>query len=48
MEVGDAIRAELQAELDGGAPTGLRPCLDGGELYQTQRWAILVGRKRTG
>jgi len=44
-DIGEAIRAELTAELDGGAPTGMRPHLRHGELYQTQRWAIVVGQK---
>ena len=42
----DAVRAALEAELDGGAPTGMRPHLHDGALHFTQRWAILVGEKR--
>ncbi|MFL5911563.1 MAG: class I SAM-dependent methyltransferase [Gaiellaceae bacterium] len=44
-EVGDAIRAELQAELAGGAPTGMRPELRDGVLHQTQRWAVFLAQK---
>jgi ubiquinone/menaquinone biosynthesis C-methylase UbiE len=44
-EIGAAIRSELQAELDGGPPTGMRPEVREGKLHQTQRWAILVAQK---
>ncbi|TMK41924.1 MAG: class I SAM-dependent methyltransferase [Actinobacteria bacterium] len=44
-EVGETVREALAAELDGGAPTGMRPHIRDGELYQTQRWAILVAAK---
>lgn len=42
-EVASQLRAELEAELSGGAPTGMRPQRRDGELYFTQRWAIAVG-----
>ncbi|HEX6689242.1 MAG TPA: methyltransferase domain-containing protein [Solirubrobacterales bacterium] len=45
-EVAAQLRAELDAELSGGAPTGMRPQRRDGELYFTQRWAIAVGRPR--
>jgi ubiquinone/menaquinone biosynthesis C-methylase UbiE len=45
-EAAEQIRAELEAELDGGRPTGMRPLRDDGRLLLTQRWAILVGEKR--
>ena len=44
-EIAGAITGELQAELDGGAPTGLRPLMRDGKLHITQRWAILVTRR---
>lgn len=44
----DAIRGELEAELTGGAPTGLRPLMRDGRLHVTQRWAILVTRRTAG
>ncbi|HSS04886.1 MAG TPA: class I SAM-dependent methyltransferase, partial [Solirubrobacterales bacterium] len=43
-EVSSKLRGELEAELAGGAPTGMRPHLEAGELHFTQRWAIAVGR----
>jgi SAM-dependent methyltransferase len=43
-EVGAQLRAELEAELSGGDPTGMRPQRRDGELYFTQRWAIAAGR----
>ena len=36
------IRAELEAEREGGPPTGMRPALERGRLSFTQRWAICV------
>ena len=45
-DVADTIRAELRAELAGGAPTGMRPVDDGG-LHYTQTWEIAVGRVTT-
>jgi ubiquinone/menaquinone biosynthesis C-methylase UbiE len=44
-ETADAIRAELQAELDGGPATGMRPLVNDGALHFTQRWAIVVGTR---
>ena len=44
-ESGRAIRGELEADLAGGAPTGMRPLRRDGELHFTQRWAIIVARK---
>lgn len=43
--VSRAIREELEAELDGGAGTGMRPVIRAGELHHTQRWAILLAGK---
>ena len=42
-----AIRAALEAELDGGPPTGMRPLVHDGALHFTQRWAIIVAEKRS-
>lgn len=42
---GEAIRAELQAELEGGEATGMRPQLVDGELHLTHRYAIVVAEK---
>jgi ubiquinone/menaquinone biosynthesis C-methylase UbiE len=36
------IRAALEAELDGGPQTGMRPARDREELRITQRWAIFL------
>jgi ubiquinone/menaquinone biosynthesis C-methylase UbiE len=47
-DIADAIRHELRVELEGGEQTGMRPQIKGGDLCQTQRWAILVGRKAHG
>jgi ubiquinone/menaquinone biosynthesis C-methylase UbiE len=44
----EQIRAELAAELDGDAPTGMRPLLRDGALHYTQRWVICVAERRTG
>lgn len=44
QEVADQLREELEAELEGGAPTGMRAQRRDGELHFTQRWAIVVGR----
>lgn len=43
-EVASQLRADLEAELSGGPPTGMRPHRRDGELCFTQRWAIVVGR----
>jgi SAM-dependent methyltransferase len=45
--VADRIRAALEAELEGGAPTGMRPLRDGARLRFSQRWAIVVATKPT-
>jgi ubiquinone/menaquinone biosynthesis C-methylase UbiE len=45
-ETAKAIRSELRGELDGGAPTGMRPLIEDGELHITHRYAIVVARKR--
>lgn len=44
-QVASQLRAELEAELAGGATTGMRPHHEAGELYFTQRWAIAVGER---
>jgi SAM-dependent methyltransferase len=44
-EVCAQLRAELEAELAGGEPTGMRPQQRDGELYFTQRWAIASARR---
>ena len=41
----EAIRAALEAELDGGPQTGMRPLEHEGALHFMQRWAILLGEK---
>ena len=38
-----AITRELEAELAGGAATGLEPRRRNGELHFTQTWAVVVG-----
>jgi ubiquinone/menaquinone biosynthesis C-methylase UbiE len=47
QEVADRLHAELEAELEGGAPTGMRAQRRDGGLHFTQRWVILVGRPGT-
>jgi hypothetical protein len=44
-DAADAIRAALEAELEGGPATGMRPLTHDGALHFTQRWAILVGER---
>jgi ubiquinone/menaquinone biosynthesis C-methylase UbiE len=44
-EVGDAIVADLRAELAGGPPTGMRPIDDEGTLSYKQTWEIIVATK---
>lgn len=44
-EIADQLRDELEAELDGGPPTGMRPLREGDELRFTQRWAIAVAER---
>jgi SAM-dependent methyltransferase len=43
-EAADAIRARLDAEIAGGAPTGFRPRRDGHELLFAQTLASCLGR----
>ena len=45
-DVGESIREELQAELEGGEASGMRPQLVEGELHLTHRYAIVVAEKR--
>ena len=40
-----AIRQAMEAELAGGAPTGMRPSRKDGELVFSHAWVIVVGRK---
>jgi hypothetical protein len=47
-DVGDAIRTELNREVEGGEPTGMRPQTIDGELHLTHRYAILVAQTRRG
>ena len=44
-EVGDAIVADLRAELAGGPATGMRPVDDGDTLSYKQTWEIVVAAK---
>ncbi len=44
-ERAEAIRRQLRAELDGGAPTEMRPLIDDDELQLTHRYGIVVARK---
>ncbi len=44
-EIRARLRQELEAELAGGEPTGMRPLREDGELHFAQRWAIAVGRR---
>jgi ubiquinone/menaquinone biosynthesis C-methylase UbiE len=44
QEVADRLHAELEAELGGGEPTGMRAQRRDGALHFTQRWAIFVGQ----
>ena len=39
------IRQAMEADLAGGAPTGMRPSRKDGELVFSHAWVILVGRK---
>jgi ubiquinone/menaquinone biosynthesis C-methylase UbiE len=41
-----AVRARLQAELDGGEPTGMRPHVEDGALWFRQTWEATVARAR--
>jgi ubiquinone/menaquinone biosynthesis C-methylase UbiE len=40
-----AVRAALLEEMDGGAPTGMRPVIHEGEPHITHRYAIVVARR---
>ena len=44
-DAAEAVRAALEAELDGGPPTGMRPLVHEDALHFMQRWAILVGER---
>jgi ubiquinone/menaquinone biosynthesis C-methylase UbiE len=44
-DVGEAIAADLRAELAGGPVTGMRPVDDEGMLSYTQTWEIVVATK---
>ena len=44
-DTGEAIRAELEAELEGGQASGVRPQLVEGDLHLTHRYAIVVAQK---
>jgi SAM-dependent methyltransferase len=44
-DVGDAIVADLRAELAGGRPTGMRPVDQDGILSYRQTWEIVVAAK---
>jgi ubiquinone/menaquinone biosynthesis C-methylase UbiE len=46
--VAEEIRAELEAELGDGSPTGMRPLENDGGLAYRQRWAIVVAEKIGG
>jgi hypothetical protein len=41
-ETAEEIRAALEAELEGGPPTGMWPVREDGLLRFTQRWSIFV------
>jgi SAM-dependent methyltransferase len=45
-DVGEAIVADLRAELGGGPPTGMRPVDQDDGLSYTQTWEIVVAVKR--
>jgi ubiquinone/menaquinone biosynthesis C-methylase UbiE len=47
-EIASRLRAELEAEVSGGTPTGMRAHYEAGELHFTQRWAITTGRPLPG
>jgi ubiquinone/menaquinone biosynthesis C-methylase UbiE len=46
--VAKEIRRELQAEIDSGAETGMRPCMRDGQLWFCQSWAVVIGRYQAG
>ena len=41
----EQVRAALQADLDGGPSTGMRPFLRNGELWFKHIWAVIVGQR---
>ncbi len=43
----EAIRRELDREIGGSGETGMRPFRRDGDLFFTQTWQIVVGRKHT-
>lgn len=44
-ERAEQVRSALQAEIDGGPVTGMRPFLRDGKLRFTHTWAVVVGIK---
>jgi ubiquinone/menaquinone biosynthesis C-methylase UbiE len=44
-DAASAVRAALEAELDGGPATGMRPLVHDDALHFVQRWAILVAER---
>jgi len=44
-EPADLVRERLQAEVDGGAPTGMRPHLHDGALWFHQTWETTVAHR---
>jgi len=46
--VAEEIRRTLKAEIDGGAPTGMRALMKEGELHFLQTWAVVSARYRVG
>jgi ubiquinone/menaquinone biosynthesis C-methylase UbiE len=47
-QIADSVRSELQAEIAGGAPTGLRPLERDGQLLLCQVWACVSALKPSG
>jgi SAM-dependent methyltransferase len=47
-EARGAVRQALEAELAGGARTGMRPFMRGGELWFVHVWGVLLAGKRHG
>ena len=45
-DVRDAIRAKMEAELDGREKTGLAPYRLGSDIWFDQRWVLIIGRKK--
>jgi hypothetical protein len=44
-DVAEQIRTELRAELDGGAPTGMRATIDNDELAFLHEWHLVVAQR---